>query len=95
VLLLDWVLADDGSAVVADPRDPEVESPADPLLPPQVGLPEERDEDDVAGLLDQPLPLLPLNDLDPPLLPPRLLLLEARARTSPHKESTKTRATNR
>jgi hypothetical protein len=93
VPLLDWVLAEEGSAVVVAPRDPEVVSPADPLLPPQVELPEERDEDEVAGLLDQPLPLLPLNDLEPPLLPPRLPLLEARARTSLHKESTNTRAT--
>ena len=95
LLLLDCVLAEEGSAVVAAPRDPEVVSPVDPLLPPQVGLLEGRDADDDVDLLDQPPLLLPLNDLEPPLLPPRLPPLEPRARASPHKESKKIRVTIR
>jgi hypothetical protein len=104
VPLLDWVLVEDGSAVVAAPRDPEVVSPADSLLPPQLGLLEVellegREADVDVGLLDQPplllLLLLLLNDLEPPLLPLRLPPLDPRASTSLHKESTKTRATIR
>jgi hypothetical protein len=79
--------------VVAAPRDPEVVSPADPLLPPQVGALEGRDDGEDVDLLDQLPPLLLLNDLELPLLPLLLPPLDPRARTSPHRESTKTKAT--
>ena len=93
MLLLDWVFMDEGSVVEVAPREPEVESPVDPLLPPQVGLLEGRDAGDDVDLLDQLPPLLPLNDLELPLLPLLLPPLDPRAKTSPHRESTKTKAT--
>jgi hypothetical protein len=80
-------VVEDGSAGLA-PRVPEVVSPGELLLPPQEELLEEADEVVLGALLG--LLLLLLKDLELPLLLPPL---DPRAKTSPQKETTKTKAT--
>jgi hypothetical protein len=89
---------EDDVGVVLSPRDPDVVIPAESLLPPQAGPLELWLGVDLVGVLVELLARLLLelllNDLELPLLL-LLLPLDPRAKTSPQKETTKTKATIR